>query len=54
MLLAGFIVSLISPSNPSLRMAQTVIGTDAPTRMLMLDGTTRSSKSGRGGLMRRR
>ena len=42
------------PVKPSRRRAYTVIGTAAPARALTLDGTTRSAKSGRGGLIRRR
>jgi hypothetical protein len=51
---APFKASAISLENPSLRRAYTVMGTVVPPRALMLDGTSRNSKSGRGGLMRSR
>ena len=41
----------IGSSKPSRRRAWTVIGTVAPGRAMMQDGTTRKSKSGRGGRM---
>jgi hypothetical protein len=51
---ASFKASVISPENPSFRRAYMVMGTDEPARTLILEGTTRSSKSGRGGLIRSR
>ena len=50
----AFSSSWIGPSKPSRRRACTVIGTAVPARTLMLEGTIRSSKSGRGEPIRRR
>ena len=44
----------ISPSKPSLPKAKTVTGVSRQELALMHDGTTRSAKSGRGGLIRKR
>ncbi len=51
---ASFIETAIGPAKPSWRSAYTVSGTVVPPRTLMLDGTTRSAKSGSGALIRRR
>ena len=46
---ASFSSRSIAPLKPSRRRACTVTGTAVPARALMLEGTTRRSKSGRGG-----